>query len=159
MGRIAVVLVVVLSLVTMPLLSVQAASSNNAPALKRVDGLLDRSLRELRAAERFADQKHLGRIDRTTDQGMKVARSAEKTIDNALRMVRRAGEKPLTKVQHEQLERVVTRAQHELRQAEAILDKATQQGEDFKRLREMFTRADQQLDEALKIVHQVVAGM
>src|SRR6266851_193186 len=77
MGRIAVVLVVALSLVTMPLLSAQAASTNNAPALKRVDGLLDRSLRELRAAERFADQKHLGRIDRTTDQGMKVARSAD----------------------------------------------------------------------------------
>lgn len=158
MGRIAVVLVVVLGLVTMPLLSAQAAS-NTTQALKRVDGLLDRSLRELRAAERFADQKHLGRIDRTTDQGLKVARSAEKTIDNALRMVRRAGEKPLTKVQHEQLERVVTRAQHELRQAEAMIDKATQQGDDFKRLREMFTRSDQQLDEALKIIHQVVAGM
>jgi phosphate uptake regulator len=74
-------------------------------------------------------------------------------------MVRQAGEKPLTKAQHEQLERIVTRAQHELRQAEALLDKATQQSEDFKRLREMFTRADKQLDEALKIVHQVVAGM
>ncbi len=159
MGRIAVVLVVVLSLITMPLLSAHAATTNTAPALKRVDGLLDRSLRELKVAERFADQKHLGRIDRTTDQGMKLARSAEKTIDNALRIVRRAGEKPLTKAQHDQLERVVMRAQHELRQAEAMLDKATQQGEDFKRLREMFTRADQQLDEALKLVHQVVAGM
>jgi hypothetical protein len=158
MGRIAVVLVVVLGLVTMPLLSAQAAT-NSAQALKRVDGLLDRSLRELREAERFADQKQLGRIDRTIDQGIRLARTSEGTIDYALRMIRRAGETPLTKAQHEQLERVVTRAQHELRQAEAVLDKATQQGEDFKRLREMFTRADQQVDEALKIVHQVVAGM
>ena len=69
MGRIAVVLVVVLGLVTMPLLSAQAANTNSAQALKRVDGLLDRSLRELRAAERLADQKHLGRIDRTTAFG------------------------------------------------------------------------------------------
>lgn len=159
MGRIAVVLVVVLGLVTTPLLSAQAATNGSGPALKRVDGLLNRSLRELRTAERFADQKHLGRTDRTTDQAIKVVRSAEKTMDNALRMVRRAGDKPLTKAQREQIERALTRAQHELRQAEVMLDKATQQTEDLKRLREMFTRADQQLDEALKIIHQVVAGM
>jgi hypothetical protein len=143
----------------MPLLSAQAATNGSAQALKRVDGLLDRSLRELRVAERFADQKHLGRIDRTTDQGIKLARGADRTIDNALRMVRRAGGKPLTKAQQEQLEKVLARGQHELRQAEVMLDKATQQGEDFKRLREMFTRADQQVDEALKIVHQVIAGL
>jgi C4-type Zn-finger protein len=159
MGRIALVLVIVLGLVTMPLLSAQAASTGSAQALKRVEGLLDRSLREVRQAERFADQKHLGRIDRTTDQAIRLVRSTDKTIDNALRMVRRAGEKPLTKAQREAIERIVARAQHELRQAEGMVDKAAQQSEDQKRLREMFTRADQQLDEALKIIHQIVAGM
>lgn len=156
MGRIAVVLVVVLGLIATPLMSAHAAT-NNAQALKRVDGLLDRSLRELRQAEKIADQKQLGRIDRTTDQALKLVRVAEKRIDGALRLVRR-GEK-LTKAQREQIERMLTQAQHELRQAEAMIDKATAQSEDHRRVREMFVRADQQVDEALKIVHQVVAGM
>jgi hypothetical protein len=158
-ARIALVLAVVLGFVSTPLLSAQAAPGDTAQALKRVDGLLNRSVTELRVAERFADQKHLGSVDKTVDQGMRLVRSAEVTADKALAMLRRGSSQKLSKAQGEQIERLVTQAQNELRRGEEMIDRAAQKSEDHKRLRTMVRRVDRQVDEAVKLLHQIVAGM
>ncbi len=155
--KIALVLVVVLGVVTIPVLSTYAATAPQP--LRRVDGLLDRSLKELRVAERFADQKHLGSADRMIDQAIQQARAAEKTVDKALALVRRVGPQKLSKAQGEEIERLIKHAQSQLRQAEAMIDRATQQSEDHKRLRRMFGRVDRQVDEALKLLHELVAKL
>ena len=155
--KLTLVFIVVLGVVAIPGLSAQGATTT--PPLRRVDGLLDRSLKELRAAEQFADQRHLGRIDRSTDQAIRLARAAEQTVDRALAMVRRAGSQKLTRAQGEQIEQLITQAQRQLRQAEAMIDHAAQQSEDHKRLREMLARIDRQVDEALKLLRQAVAGL
>ncbi len=154
--RIAIALAVELCLVAVFVLPTQAATVGQS--LRRVDGLLDRSLKELRAAERFVDQKHLGSVDRTVDQGIRLARRAEKTMDKALAMLRREHES-LSKEQADRIEQLITQAQRQLRNSESMIDRATQKSEDHNRLREMLGRVDRQVDEALKLLHEVVAGL
>lgn len=158
-GRIAIFLVVVLGVVTVPLLPVHAASRDRAKDLQQVDVRLDKTLKGLRAAERYADQKHLNRIDRTTDQAIRLVRGAEQKVDKALAMVRRAGKEKLSKAQVEQIERLVAEARGQLRRAEAMIDRAAQKSREHKRLREMFKDVDQHVDAALKMIHEIVAGL
>jgi Na+/phosphate symporter len=154
--RIAIALAVELCLVSVFVLPTQAAAVGWS--LRRVDGLLDRSVKELRAAERFVDQKHLGSVDRTVDQGIRLAHSAEKTVDKALAMLRQERQS-LSKKQGDQIEQLITQAQRQLRNSETMIDRATQKSEDHNRLREMLDRVDRQVEEALKLLHEVVAGL
>lgn len=155
--RIALALVIVLGIATIPILSTQAATVT--PSLKRVDGLLDRSLRELRAVELFADTKHLVGADQALDQAIRLTREAEKTVDQALAMVRQAGTEKLSRAQGERIEQLIKQAQSQLRQVEAAIDRVAKKSEDHKKLRRMVGRIDRHVDEALKLLHQVVAKL
>lgn len=129
------------------------------PALHRVDRLLDRSLKDLRAAEQLADQKHLGGTDRSVDEGIRLTREAERNVDKALAMIREAGEENVSKAQGEQIERLITEAKGQLRRVEEMIDKSTQRSEDHMRLRRMLGHVDRQVDEALEILHKGIAGL
>ncbi len=153
--RTAIALIVALVLGSLPILS-QAATLTQP--LRRVDRLLDRSLKELHAVERFVDERHLG-VDRTVDQAIRLTREAEKTVDKALAMVRSAGKEKLSKTQGEEIERLITQAQSQLRAAEQMIDRATQKSADIKRLRKMLSSVDREIDEALKLLREVVAGL
>lgn len=65
----------------------------------------------------------------------------------------------MSKAQVEQIERLVVEARGQLRRAEAMIDRAVQSSADHKRLQEMLTAADQQVDAALKMIHDIVKDL
>ncbi len=164
LGKIALILALVVSVVSIPVLSSSAAPPTmSKPALVRnvrmIDQYLDRALRNMRAAERLVDEKHLSNADAAVDQALRLVRSAEIKVDRALGVVRSAEASKLSTEQVEQVERLSREARRELRRADSMVARLTYRSMEFKRLRSMLKDADRQVDQALSLLRQIIAGL
>lgn len=163
MQRIAIIVMIMLAIVTTPVFAVYGASPNPprnlAQTLKVVDQHLDRTLRVLNAAEELVDTKHMARADRAVDQAIQLVRDAERKLDKALTVVRTAEATKLSKTQVEEVERLSAEARNQVREAEAIVDRTRVNDMNHKKLRGLFISADKHMDQALKMLKQIIASL
>jgi hypothetical protein len=148
-------LAVVLGLVSLPALVARAAPATGlAKTMQQVDADLDRALRNLNAAEELVNKKHLA----ATDQPMVHVRGAEEKIGQAVNMFRTVEATKPTKTQIEQVQRALTEARGQLREAGSLIDRSGQKSKDHKLLRGLVSGADHRVDLAMKMLRQMAAS-
>lgn len=160
MRTFALLVVLMVAIVSVP--AAQAATpppTGLAKALQQVDQLLDRAIRNLRAADELVDKKHLAANDQAVDRAMRLVQEAEQKIDSALGMIRAVGSTKPSKEQLAQVERLIGEARVQLREAEASIDRAVQKTQNHKLLRGLVTGADHRIDEAVKMLRRIAASL
>lgn len=161
MRKLALLIVVVVGIVSVPIPAGRAATTPTtvAKALQQVDQLLDRAIRNLTAADELVEKKHMAANDQAVDRAMRLVREAEQKIDAALAMVRGVGSTKPSKEQLARVERLIGEARGQLIQAEASIDRAAQRTQNHKLLRGLVTGADHRIDEAVKMLRRIAASL
>ncbi len=161
MRKLALLVVLVVVIVSVPAPAAHAAlpPTSLAKALQQVDQLLDRALRNLSAADELVEKKQMAAKEQVVDRAMRLTREAERKIDSALAMFRALESTKPSKEQLAQIERLITEARGQLREAESLIDRVTQKTQDHKLLRGLVTGADHRIDEAVKMLRRIAAGL
>ncbi len=160
--KLALVLAIILGVMSVPIVWANAASQtprNLASNLRFVDQRLDRALRLLNTAEEFVNAKQMDKTDRAIDQAMRLVRDAERKADSALSIFRQVKATALSKVQLEQVERLSAEARNQVREAETLIDRTGQKTLNHRKLRGLLVGADKQMDQAMTMLQQIVAGL
>jgi hypothetical protein len=130
-----------------------------AQSLRFVDQRLDRALRLLNTAEELVTVKRMDKADRAIGQALPLLRDAERSVGNALNMFRQAEATKPSKGQFEQVQRLSTEGRQQLRETTAIVERTAQKNANYKKLRGLLIGADKQMDQVLKMLSQIVAGL
>ncbi len=153
-------LVGVVSVTTTWAASPQASSPRTlAQNLRFVDQSLDRALRLLNTAEELVSVKRMDKTDRAIGQAMPRLRDAERSVSNALNMFRQTEATKPSKGQLEQVQRLSTEGRQQLRETRATVERTAQKNFNYKKLRGLLIGADKQMDQVLKTLSQIVAGL
>jgi len=109
--------------------------------------------------EELVSAKRMDKTDRAIGQAMPRLRDAERIVGDAMNMFRQAEATKPSKGQLEQVQRLSTEGRQQLRETIALVERTARKNFNYKKLRGLLIGADRQMDQGLKTLSQIVAGL